>query len=239
MHIATLKKITKSFGIIVFLGIALAATIFGGYKVAGNMAKASSCSAQKVTSAQVTQNSAVIAWESSEVTQGRVEYGTTATSLSFTAPEATSGKVHNVPLTLLTPNTAYYYLIAIGDNRCDSTGQSCNSNCIPWSFNTSMVNQPTVAVVTTVAPLPSVMPTSVAPTTAIISVSVPTLAAGSSIPPVAPSSLPTLNAFCQSVKSNIGQGQGSPNWETVKQYDIDGSSSINGIDVLKCQSSGK
>ncbi len=235
MHISTLKKLSKSAGIIILLALALAATIFGGYKVAGNMAKASSCSAQKVSSAQVTPNSAVIAWESSEVTQGRVEYGTTATSLSFTAPEATSGKVHNVPLTLLTPNTSYYYLIAIGDNRCDSTGQSCSSNCIPWSFSTTSVIQPTVAALTTIAPLPTSFPTSVAPVTETTTVA-PTLSGSS---PTAVQSPPALSTFCKYVEGSIGQNKDSIGWAAIKQYDIDGNGFINGIDVLKCQSSGK
>lgn len=222
MHISSLKKISKIIGIIVLLVFALGATIFGGYKVAGNFAKASSCSAQKIATAQVSANSAVVSWESAEVTQGRVEYGTTATNLNFTAPEATSGKTHNVPLTLLTPNTVYYYLVVVGDNRCDSTGQKCDSGtCVPWSFTTSpIINETTVTIL---PPTPTDFPT---PAPSATSSPTATSTAG-------------ISVFCKNVVGSLGQSKEATDWAKVKQYDIDGNGFINGLDVIRCQSSGK
>lgn len=224
MNLASFKHSLKIGGIVVVLLLALAVTIIGGNRAANYFAKASSCQAQKVATAQVTANSAVISWETSDVTQGRVEYGTNPASLTFTAPEGTSGKTHNVPLTLLTPNTVYYYLATIGDVRCDSSGQKCDSACVPWSFTTSSI------------PTPQVTPTSV-PTVA----AVPTLPAGTGeATPSSVSPTSTLSSFCTQVQLNIGKSsQDAATWNSVKQYDIDNNGVVNGLDIIKCQKSGK
>ncbi len=223
MNLATFKKTFKIGGIAVVLLLALAVTIIGGNRAANYFAKASSCQAQKVTAAQVTPNSAVISWETEDVSQGRVEYGTNPSSLTFTAPEGTSGKTHNVPLTLLTPNTVYYYLIAIGDKKCDSGGQTCSGNtCVPWSFTTSSA-APAITVVT---PIVQASPTSVP-------VAVPTV---SSATPSSVTTPGTSSTFCAQVQANIGKSsQDAATWTSVKQYDIDNNGVINGLDVIKCK----
>lgn len=212
--------------------IILAATIVMGKGATNMFSRASSCNAQNVSAVQVSANSAVIAWESSEVSQGLVQYGTNSTSLNFSAPEGSPNKSHNLPLTLLTPNTVYYYLIGVGNTKCDSSGQSCtDTTCIPWSFTTAAIT-PQAQIV---APIltPTVAPTLVAATpSAALTVS-PTVV-------VSTPSGAILSAFCQQVKANIGEGNSdTAKWESLKQYDVDGNGLINGMDVLKCQSSRK
>ncbi|MBI5452709.1 fibronectin type III domain-containing protein [Candidatus Gottesmanbacteria bacterium] len=222
MNLASLKNSLKIGGILVVLLLALTVTIIGGNRAANYFAKASSCQAQKITTAQVTPNSAVISWETTDASQGRVEYGTNPAGLTFTAPEGTSGKTHNVPLTLLTPNTVYYYLVTIGDTRCDSSGQKCESNCVPWSFTTGSMT-----------PIPQATPTLVPTLT--LAPSGSNVATPSSIAPTS-----TLSSFCTQVQLNIGKSsQDATTWATVKQYDIDNNGVINGLDVVKCQKSGK
>lgn len=226
MHITTLKSTSKIIGVIVVLAFALGVTILGGRQAANYFAKASTCSTQKISTAQVTANSAVVSWETTDVTQGRIEYGTNPTNLTFTAPEATSGKTHNVPLTLLTPNTVYYYLIAIGDNRCDSSGQACTSNCVPYSFTTSAIT-PQAQDVVTMTPKVEATPTSIqaSPTLSIASPS---------------ATVPTVSTFCQQVQVNIGKTSlEATSWATVKQYDLNNDGVINGRDMIKCQEEGK
>jgi hypothetical protein len=228
MQLASFQKIFKTIGIFFVLAIALGVTIYGGNQAAQRFAKASTCPAQKVATAQVTANSAVVSWETLEITQGRVEYGTDASALSFTAPESTSGKIHNVPLTLLTPNTVYYYIIVIGNTSCDSGGQTCTTGtCVPWSFTTNTIT-PSVAPTKE----PTVIPT-VVPTQAVSSPSSTTSTSSAVVPTSA------LSSFCQQVKGNIGANSSSSNWSTIQQYDVDSNDVINGTDVIKCQKSGK
>jgi len=58
-----------------------------------------------------------------------VEYGTTPTALNFFAPEPTKTKTHTIDLTLLSPNTTYYFDIRVGDTKYDNGG-------VPWTFTT-------------------------------------------------------------------------------------------------------
>lgn len=209
----------------ILLLVALLGTIFLGKDVAKNFAKASTCSTENVASAQVTANSAVVTWNTTDVTQGMVQYGTNPGTLSFSAPEATSGKTHNVPLTLLTPNTTYYYVVTIGTNKCDSTGNICTDNCVAWNFTTSQtaIAQPTVPV-----DLQSVSPEA-SPSIG-ISPTVSTTGGNTDKQP---------SEFCAKLREFIGSATESGNWATVKQYDLDNNGIINGKDALKCATSGK
>lgn len=232
MNLASFKKKVKIVGFAILLLLVLGVTIFFGRTASNYFAKASTCPVKEVSATQVTTNGAVISWKTEEVTQGRVEYGTNATNLTFSAPEASSGTTHNVPLTLLTPNTVYYYLIVIGNTRCDSSGQTCSQTCVPWSFTTTSITPPqeVAATHTPVPPTPISSPTTaVSPTTSVTITSVPS---------ASPSS--ALSALCRQVAANIGvSSQGATSWATLKQYDIDNNGLINGLDIIKCQQSGK
>ena len=224
MHLSSLKKYTKIIGLISLVAVILLVTIVFGKGAQNLFSRASSCGVDKVITAQVSANSAVVNWESTDLSQGIVQYGINATNLTFSAPEGTSGKTHNVPLTLLTPNTVYYYLITIGNNICDSSGQSCDSaTCVPWSFTTAAIT-PQQQIVAPIA--------------------TPTIATPSATIVASPSAsaLPTsgLSAFCQQVSANLGASNADvTKWEILKQYDIDGNGFINGMDVMRCPKTGK
>lgn len=223
MHLSSLKKYTKIFGLIFLVAILLLVTIVFGKGATNLFSRASSCGVDKVSSAQVSANSAVINWESIDLSQGIVQYGINAANLTFSAPEGSSGKIHNVPLTLLTPNTVYYYLISVGNNKCDSSGQSCDTACVPWSFTTAAITPQQQIVAPILSPT---LPASPSATT------VPTVSSAS------PSS--SVSAFCSQVKENIGASSAdTARWEILKQFDIDSNGFINGMDVIKCPKTGK
>lgn len=233
MQFASFQKTGKAIIILVFLLGVLGATIFLGQRASQFFARASACPAGGVSAVQVAANSAVVSWETSDVSQGRVEYGTSATNLTFQAPEATSGKTHNVPLTLLTPNTVYYYLVTIGSNKCDSSGQSCSGVCVPWTFTTSALTQQQQIVATLPPATPSATLVPPAPTSS-ASVSATPKVSGT------PAPTSTLSAFCKQVQANHGADIGMTDlWPALKQYDIDDNGIVNGLDVIKCQKAGK
>lgn len=227
--------------LIVVLGI----TVFLGKGASSFLAKASSCSVNKdtVKATQVTANSAVINWETTEETQGKVEYGISSTNLSFPGIEGSSGKTHNVPLTFLTPNTVYYYIIKIGNTSCDYTGQVCDTSCIPWSFTTGVSKIAPQNANPSETPRPSVF---VSPSKVPQATSTP-IPSPTSIPlaprfPTAtqiPTPTSTLSPYCQRVQANIGKTTKSPDWAVVNQYDLNADGVINGADVVKCKQLGK
>lgn len=223
MNLSSLKKYTKIIGLIFLVGIILLVTIVFGKGAQNLFSRASSCGVDKVSSAQVSANSAVINWESIDLSQGIVQYGINATNLTFSAPEGSSSKIHNVPLTLLTPNTVYYYVISVGNSVCDSSGQSCSTACVPWSFTTAAITPQQQIVAPILSPTPPASPS------ATIAVAAPS---------ASPSS--TLSPFCEQVKANVGESSAdTAKWESLKQYDIDGNGFINGMDALKCPKTGK
>lgn len=239
MQLVSLKKYTKIIGLVILSIVILTATILMGKNAQSMFSRASSCAVQNVSAVQVSANSAVINWESTDVTQGMVLYGTNSTDLNFSAPEGSANKSHNLPLTLLTPNTVYYYLISVGNTKCDSSGQSCNdaTTCVPWSFTTAAVT-PQVQIV---APIltPTIAPTLISTPTAVLQAATPTLSVSVTSSASASKSA-TLSVFCQQVRANIGgDSSEATKWALLKQFDIDGDGRIMGMDVLKCQSSGK
>lgn len=254
MNLGQFKKTGRLAAFFLMVVVLLVVAIVGGRQAATFFAKASTCPATRVTATQVTSNAAVVSWDTADVTQGRVEYGTSATNLSFSAPEGSSGKVHNVPLTLLTPNTVYYYMVTVGSSSCDSTGQTCSGvTCVPYSLTTAAsapqqspvqtIATPTVAATASATPAAN----KVTPSTGVSATKAPTVPtptkAGAIVTgntTVSPTS--GLSAFCQKVKENIGRTSTdikTPAWSTIQQYDIDVNNTINGVDVVKCEKSGK
>jgi len=150
--------------LIIFMGFRLMQKVF---------TRASDTIPRDVVVSEVTGNSAKVGWSTDIESQGVIEYGTSPTALNFYAPEASRIKIHLVDLTLLSPNTTYYFQIRIGDTKADNGG-------VPWTFstktntntNTNTNNQQTVVPTSGINPTTSVSVT-------------PTIAAGQ------PTALPT------------------------------------------------
>lgn len=131
-------KVTKIYaviiGIVVFIGL-----VFGYFSIFGT--RATDFEPSDVVVSNIEKNSVRVSWATGADTQGVVEYGTTPTALNFFAPEATKGKTHTLDLTLLSPNTSYYFDIRVGDKKYDNGG-------VPWTFTTkgvdASVSTPTV-----------------------------------------------------------------------------------------------
>lgn len=242
---AVFQKSAKIIFIFIILAVVLGVTILLGKQASTTFfAKASTCpvllepsdKAPKAT--QVTGNSGVVIWETNDVTQGRVEYGTSPTSLSFSAPESTSGKTHSVPLTLLTPNTRYHYIITIGDSKCDATGVCKGDQCVPFFFDTQGITPQQEIKATIQVPTPTIVLTA-SPTVSITSTASPTSAIN--LPkPTGASTSSTLSAFCVQIEAFMGaRSTDTSKWSTAKKYDLNNDGIINVADIFACKASGK
>lgn len=121
---------------VVVLVVALG--VFGGV-----FTRAEDAAPRDVVVADITNNAAKVTWATGNDNQGVIEYGTSPTALNFFAPETSSTKTHSIDLTLLSPNTTYYFQIRIGDKKYDNGG-------VPWSFATKSTDG--AAVNTNVSP---------------------------------------------------------------------------------------
>jgi len=132
---ATKKIFAIVIGVAIFVGL-----VFLYFSVFGT--RAADYEPRDVVVSNIEKNSVRVTWATGVDTQGVVEYGTTPTALNFFAPEASKGKTHSLDLTLLSPNTTYYFDIRVGDKKYDNGG-------VPWTFTTkgaeASVAVPTVA----------------------------------------------------------------------------------------------
>ncbi|HYG99135.1 MAG TPA: fibronectin type III domain-containing protein [Terriglobales bacterium] len=71
---------------------------------------------------QVTENSAVVYWETTKPTENIVKYGTSPNQLTQTAQKPFGGETHKVELTGLQPNTLYHFAIQKPDGTPRTTG---------------------------------------------------------------------------------------------------------------------
>lgn len=136
MNNPAVKKISAIvIGIVIFVVL-----VFGYFAIFGT--RAADFEPRDVIVSNIEKNSVRATWATGVDTQGVVEYGTTPTALNFFAPEATKGKTHTIDLTLLSPNTTYYFDVRVGDTKYDNGG-------VPWTFTTkgaeSSVASPTIA----------------------------------------------------------------------------------------------
>lgn len=116
------KVVAVLIGIAVFVGL-----VVGYFAVFGT--RAADFEPRDVVVSNIEKNSVRASWATGVDTQGVVEYGTTPTALNFFAPEATKTKTHSIDLTLLSPNTTYYFNIRVDDKKYDNGG-------VPWTFTT-------------------------------------------------------------------------------------------------------
>lgn len=111
----------------ILLSIPLAIGAF--FLTQGAMTRANVAKPVNVKAEQISDTKAVISWTTDQESQAVVEYGTTPTQLNRYAPEILPKTEHSVELTLLTPNTPYYYKIRIGEEVFDNEG-------LAWTFRT-------------------------------------------------------------------------------------------------------
>lgn len=132
MNSSVIKKIFAIIiGIAIFIGL-----VFLYFNVFGS--RATDFEPRDMVVSNIEKNSVRTTWATGVDTQGVVEYGTTPTALNFFAPEATKSKTHTLDLTLLSPNTTYYFDIRIGDKKYDNGG-------VPWTFTTKGAESSVVA----------------------------------------------------------------------------------------------
>lgn len=135
MNNPAVKKISAIvIGIVIFVVL-----VFGYFAVFGT--RAADFEPRDVVVSNIEKNSVRATWATGVDTQGVVEYGTTPTALNFFAPEATKTKTHTIDLTLLSPNTTYYFDVRIGDTKYDNGG-------VPWTFTTKGAESSVVAPTT-------------------------------------------------------------------------------------------
>lgn len=178
-------KIMKiaSIGIGVVISILL---IVMGFKVFSSVfTRAADFEPSDVVVSNIAENSSKLSWATGIETQGVVEYGTSPTSLNFFAPEPSKTKSHSVDLTLLSPNTTYYFQIRIGDKKYDNGG-------VPWTFTTKDTQK-------------SQLPTA-APTQIIIPVAKPTPVQTLEIPTTGTPAQVCNETDCTKIKAKLGKG---------------------------------
>jgi hypothetical protein len=76
-----------------------------------------------VTASEITNNSALITWDTDELADSLVRYGTTPGNYTDSASNATLVLNHSVPLSGLLANTTYYYVV----NSTDVSGNAAQS----------------------------------------------------------------------------------------------------------------
>lgn len=137
-------------------------SLLGFRLLTDTFARASDIAPKNVTIIDITQNSVHVKWTTDQESQSVIEYGSSPTSLTFFAPEATKTKEHDVELNLLTPDTTYYFQIRTGDKKFDNGG-------VPWTLTTigKETAKPTTAPTTTILPttVTTVSPTTSGPVT--------------------------------------------------------------------------
>ncbi len=174
------RKKLLAIGIGIVLGIAV--IIVGFMLLQGVFSRATDVKPQDVIISSVTENAARVTWTTDQETLSNIEYGTSPTALTFSAPETEKTKSHSVDLTLLSKNTTYYFQIAVGEEKFDNGG-------IPWTFTTrSEADTATQQIDLS----PTASPTAV-------------LATPTATPTIAPTG--TCNfANCEDMKANFGKG---------------------------------
>jgi hypothetical protein len=126
------RRNTKLIGIGVGLVLSfLLLTAISTAYMSGIFVSATNDSPTELIIRNVTDTAAQIYWSTQSETQGLVQYGTNPTELSLISPEVIGGKEHIVDLTLLKPNTTYYFNLRIGDKVFDNGGT-------PWTFATKL-----------------------------------------------------------------------------------------------------
>ena len=187
-------KLTKATSIVIGVVIAVILGIMV-LNMGGVFTRASDIEPRDVVISDISQNTAKISWTTGIETQGVIEYGTTPTALNFFAPEVSKTKNHLVELTLLSPQTTYYFQIRIGDKKYDNGG-------VPWTFTTKGPDnqQPLISPTVTPTPFSESESKTVTTPTPIQSLEVET------DPESTPNLLSCDETDCLKVKEKLGKG---------------------------------
>ena len=141
-------KLTRIASIAIGVVIAIVLIIMGFRLFSTVFTRASDMEPRDVVVSDMTQNSVKVTWSTGIETQGVIEYGTSPTALNFFAPESTRSKSHQQELTLLSPNTTYYFQIRVGDKKYDNGG-------VPWTFTTRLTEGSQIISPTPNTPAPT------------------------------------------------------------------------------------
>lgn len=122
----------KSIFIIIGLLASLGVVLLVGNRMFNLLAKASGSPPENVQINNISANSATVTFTTTSEAQALIEYGTNPTNLSLFASDEVSTTSHTIKISLLTPNTTYYFHIKMGDKTYDNAG-------LPWTFTTVSV----------------------------------------------------------------------------------------------------
>lgn len=156
-----IKIASVVFGVIIALLI-----VFFGFKILQSRISGAAGAEPVGVVCEAGVDSAKIQYTTGSAVQGVVQYGTSASSLTFFAPEDTATTTHSVDLQLLTAGTTYNFNIKVGDIEYDNGGVtwtcSTKDDIATKKDDSSAVPLPTLPLVTpTAAPTeaPSIAPT--------------------------------------------------------------------------------
>lgn len=179
----TNPKLMKISSIGIGIAISILLIVMGFKVFSGVFTRAADFEPRDVVVSNIAENSAKLSWATGVETQGVVEYGTSPTSLNFFAPEPQKTKTHSVDLTLLSPNTTYYFQIRIGDKKYDNGG-------VPWTFTTKDTTKSAVP-----SPTPLTNPT--AKPTPVQTLEIPTTGTPAQV---------CNETDCEKIKAKLGKG---------------------------------
>lgn len=131
------KLIAISIGSVLGLGL-----IVGGFLLMQTFTRASSEKPLAVNNSEITASSAKITWQTGNDTVGTiVSYGTAVdlANPQIQTADTPLGKDHSAVLTLLSPNTTYYYVLG--------ADKEFNNEGVPWSFTTKASNETTTNLI--------------------------------------------------------------------------------------------
>lgn len=181
--------------IIVGVVISIVILVLGFGLMQNVFTKAEDSAPRDVVVGEVTANTAKVTWATGQANQGVIEYGTSPTALNFFAPESQQSTTHTVDLTLLSPNTTYYFQIRIGEKKYDNGG-------VPWTFTTQATDK--TAPTTAVSPTSAIVPTTAPTSSASVNSATPTPISSVEVP--AGGSGTCTETVCEKIQQQIGKG---------------------------------
>lgn len=118
--------------VLVIAAVLAGIILFGGQLyLAKNTKNADNSMITSLTVSGITATSAKVEYDTKDEAVTTFFYGTNPSNLIYFLPDGSAGSGHRFALANLTPHTAYYIRIKIGDKLYDDNG-------MPWGFVTSV-----------------------------------------------------------------------------------------------------